>query len=112
MEKKTFIKTINAIKKQMDYDLKFSKFLSNAFPDAHEATLLPKNNHLQNALIELLQIEFNDNHAHSWIEYFLWELDFGKENYRLKAYDKDKKEIPLKTPSDLYDLLVSGREKI
>jgi len=41
----------------------------------------------------------------SWIEYYCFELDFGKENYRLKVYDKDKNEIPLATAEDLYNIL-------
>ena len=44
-------------------------------------------------------------HGQSWIEYFLWELNFGEENYRLKVYDENKKEIPMSTAAELYDFL-------
>ena len=48
----------------------------------------------------------------SWIEYYCFELDFGKENYRLKVYDKDKNEIPLATAEDLYNISpISESEK-
>jgi hypothetical protein len=60
-------------------------------------------NVIYNALIDILEDVTNDNAG--WIEYFLWELDFGKENWRLKIYDKDKKEIPLSSIDDLWNLL-------
>ena len=30
---------------------------------------------------------------------YCYELDFGRENWRLKAYDENKKEIPLSNPT-------------
>ena len=106
MKKKLFIKTIKAIQKQVAYDRKIAEHLSKAFPDALPGNLLPKNNHLQNALIEVLQESFNDNANPSWIEYFMWELDFGKKNHYLKVHFNGK-DIPLSTAADLYRLLTS-----
>ena len=34
-----------------------------------------------------------------------WELDFGRENWRLKATDENKKEIPLSNAGQLFDFL-------
>ena len=51
--------------------------------------------------------EFKDKSEHSWIEYYCYELDFGAENWRLKAYDENKKEIPLSNAEQLYNLLIS-----
>ena len=111
MEKKLFIESIDAIKQQCEFDIEVSKNLGKAFPDAFEANLLPKNHFLQNALLHVLQVEMNDlqlcEHGQSWIEYFLWELNFGEENYRLKVYDENKKEIPLSNAEQLYNLLIS-----
>lgn len=115
MKKKLFVKTILAIKLQIQNDILISKKLGEAFPNSFSANLLPDNHWLQNALLEVLQIamedEFDTVYKQSWIEYFCWELNFGEENYRLKAYDKNQKEIPLSTPGHLWEFLESNRKK-
>lgn len=102
MNKELFITAINAIQKQTELDIEVSKHLGKAFPDACTDNLLPKNYFLQQALIEILRVEMND--LDSWIEYFLWELKFGQENYRLKII-QDGKEIKMLNADELYNLL-------
>lgn len=113
MKKELFIETIEAIQKQIEFDIEVSKHLSNAFPDAFRANLLPKNDILSNALIKVLKVEMNDlevcQHGQSWIEYFLWELDFGRENYRLKV-TQDGKEVKMSNASELYEFLMKNRK--
>lgn len=103
MEKKLFVYSILAIKEQFEHDRKVAQKLSEAFPNAFSANLLPDNHYLQDALIENLVSAMDDQD--SFIEYFCWDLYFGSENYRLKVYDKNKKEIPLSTPEELWELL-------
>lgn len=114
MKKELFIKVIEALEKQMQYDIAVSKKLSEAFPNAFSASLLPDNHILNNVLIEVLQVSMNDPAEGSppycsWIEHFCFELDFGKENFRLPVYDKDKNIIPMSTAGELYDFLVSNQ---
>lgn len=108
MKKELFIEAIEAIKKQYEFDKEVAANLGKAFPDANEFELFPKNHFLQNALIHVLREEMNDlevcEYGLSWIEYFLWELSFGEENYRLKVYQNDK-EIKMSNASELYDFL-------
>jgi hypothetical protein len=104
MNKELFIEAIDAIQKQIEFDIEVSGHLGKVFPDAYEANLLPRNHFLQDALIHVLQVEMNDHHSQSWIEYFLWELNFGQENYRLKVTQNDK-EIKMSTAAELYDFL-------
>lgn len=108
MKKEIFLEAIEAIEKQVNLDIEISKHLGKAFPDVFEANLLPKNHFLQNALIRVLQVEMNDlqlcEHGQSWIEYYLWELNFGQENYRLKV-TQNGNEIKLSNASELYDYL-------
>ena len=108
MNKELFIEAIAAIQQQCEYDIEVSKNLGKAFPEAFEANLLPKNHFLQNALIHVLQVEMNDlqlcEYGQSWIEYFLWELNFGEENYRKKV-TKNGKEIKMSNAAELYDFL-------
>lgn len=110
MKKELFIEAIEAIHKQIKLDIEISNHLGKAFPDCFESNLLPKNHFLQNALIHVLQVELNDielcEFGQSWIEYFLWELNFGEENYRLKV-KQNGREIPMSNPSELYDFLTS-----
>lgn len=112
MNKEIFIEAIEAIQKQVALDIEVSKHLGKAFPDAFDANLLPKNHFLQNALLHVLQVEMNDlqlcEHEQSWIEYFLWELNFGEENYRLKVTDNGK-NIPMSNASELYDYLINRK---
>ena len=104
MKKELFIESIEAIKKQMEHDDKFAKFIGEAFPEAHKGTLTPDNQFLYNALIKVLQNAFYDEYKHSWIEYFIYEKDFGKrKDLKVK---KAGEIIPLDTPEDLYNLLV------
>lgn len=103
--KEVFVETISKIKQQYEWDKDCSEKLKSVFPNAFKANLMYENHLVMNQIVKLLQVAFNDNHEHSWIEYFLWELNFGEENYRLKATDKDGKNIPLSTAGELYDLL-------
>lgn len=104
MERELFIDAINAIEQQIKYDIEVSNKLGEAFPNAHTANLLPDNHFICNALIKVLQDEMNDNQD-SWIEWFCFETDFGKESYRFQAFDEFKKIIKLNNAGDLYDFL-------
>ena len=53
-------------------------------------------------IVDLLEICFNDKEK--WIEYWVFELDFGNK-YKEGMIKRDKTTIPLKTAKDLYDLL-------
>lgn|SRR5574344_1308264 len=107
MEKQTFIDCINALEKQTRQDIANSELLAKVFKYSHSANLLPDNQYLTNIIIRILQEEYKDKSAHSCIEYYCYELDFGRENWRLKVYDENKKEIPLSNPEELYNLLIS-----
>lgn len=115
MNKQLFVDSIESIKNQVELDTKTANFLSRAFPNAFEANFLPQNHFLQNALVQVLQHQMNDLElsfdGNSWIEYFLWDLNFGEENYRLKAYDKDKQEIKLSSPGELWEFLNRNKSK-
>jgi len=109
MTKELFIRAIEAIKKQRDYDIEVAKHLGAAFHNTFEANLLPNNDYLLNILIEILQIEMNDIgtiRQPSWIGYFCWELDFGAKNDHLKVYANDR-EVPMSNAAELYDFLIN-----
>ena len=109
MKRETFIEAIEAIEKQIGYDINVSKKLGEAFPNAHTANLLPDNHFVSNALLKVLQDEMKDNevckYGQSWIEWFCFETDFGNKSYRLQAFDENKQPIKMDNAGDLYDFL-------
>lgn len=60
-------------------------------------------------VIDLLEFIFNDKNQ--WINYWIFELDFGKNYEDGDAKDADGSNIPLKTVEDLYDLLVRNMKE-
>jgi len=110
MRKEVFVAAIDAIQKQMKQDVDVSKYLGKAFPDAFDANLMPRNHLLQNALILVLQEHMGDtilcSYGLTWIEYFCFELDFGKKSRELKAFYKGKR-IPLSNAGQLWKFLAN-----
>lgn len=61
------------------------------------------------SIIELLEVIMDDK-ENQWIEYWLWELDFGvKDNNSVSMNDV---HIPLTTIKDLYSILLKGRDNV
>lgn len=102
MTKELFIETIAEIEKQKIHDRKCSDAFQVILP--HDYVSGYDNGYVREQLIKLLKIATNDNHKDSWIEYFIWELDFGRlyKEGCVKILDKN---FTLKTASDLWDLL-------
>lgn len=59
-------------------------------------------------VIELLGKAVDDKD--DWIGYFIFELDFGKQNDVLQVKDCDGNEIPLKTTKDLWNIIKSTQK--
>lgn len=104
MKKETFIKSIEAIKLQWDKDKEEAQLLSKVFPENYEANMLYDNNIMKEAFIDLLAEQMND--INGVIEYFIYELDFGKKGEKLAIIIDDKK-IYLKNSEDLYNFLTN-----
>lgn len=108
MIKELFIESIEAIRKQYEKDIEVSKNLSKVFPNAFQSNLLPDNHILNNAIIKILQVENNDfelcEYGQSWIEYFCYELDFGKK-FKIGMVKKDGKDIDISDSGKLWEFL-------
>ena len=46
----------------------------------------------------------NDDNEESWIEYFIWELNFGN-NWKEETIKIEGKDFRLQNPCDLWNLL-------
>lgn len=100
--KELFIETMDEIKKQHIHDSKCSEAFKTILPDDYISGY--NNIHLHNQLIKLLKLAMNDNHNDSWIEYYIYELDFGEKFTKGDVKIKNK-DFELKTPEGLWELL-------
>ena len=104
LSKETFIKTINFIQDRADAQHKISRYFSEEFGDS---IFWPYQKY-ESTLVELLKEIFDDKET-EWIDYFIYELDFGRKWQPFTVYEKDiegnKVEMPLKNASNLYDVL-------
>ena len=106
MTKELFIESIEQLQKQYEHDLKCSEAFRVILP--HDYLSGYDNSKLQEQLVKILQVEMNDEGDHSWIEYYIWELDFGKD-FKDGCVMIDKQPFELKTPSDLWELLLMNK---
>lgn len=111
MKKETFVMGIEALQEQYEADSVFGENMVRCFPYADPTNLMPGNNIVNNALLGVLQEEMCDSEqrfGHSWIEWWMFDADFGKT---AEAYDANKKRIPMSTPELLYDFLIENKNK-
>ena len=108
MKKELFIESIGAIEKQYRHDQKcneaFEVILPNDFITYYD------NHWLTNQLTKVLQIAMDDENKDSWIEYYMWELDFGKKWKKGYITIRDK-DVPLQNAGDLWNLLIENKNK-
>lgn len=60
--------------------------------------------------IRALQYAVDEDEECDDINYYCWELDFGRDWYEGCILDKDGNDIPLRTPEDLWNLIMLNRE--
>ena len=106
MGKQQFINCISAIQKQIEYDVSIAENLEKAFPDCYASNLLPNNQYLQQALLQVLKESMNDLHKESWIDYFIFELNFGRDSIG-KVTNMDGSNVAMSNASELWDFLNS-----
>lgn len=109
MKKETFIKALEAIQEQHKRDCEKAELLEKVFPESFAANLMYDNRLLQNAIIAILTEAMND--TDNFIEYFLWELDFGKKGEKLEVKTADGKRHHLTDAEELYNFLKEYYDK-
>lgn len=103
--KKLFDETIKALDHQYAHDQRCSDAFKIILPDAFPS--LYDNYTLSGQLIHLLKLAFQDEED-SWIEYFIYELEFGRNYTDGCAKMADGSHIKLYNASDLYDFLLTN----
>lgn len=109
IDKKNFMNTIGSLKLQMKHDVKCGDAFSIILPDDH--VTLYDNSYIINAMIDLLKYLTDDYDEYPWIEYFIYELDFGSKYKDGMIKDSEGDIIKLENSSDLYALLVNNSKK-
>jgi hypothetical protein len=98
--KDEFVSALEALQKQYDHDQKCSDAMEVIFPNDFISGY--DNHWLTDKLVELLEYEMND--WGRWINYFIYELDFGKK-WKPGTITENGKDIPLRNAEELYDIL-------
>ncbi len=105
-----FNDTIESIRKQMEHDAKCSKAFRVILPDDY---ISGYNNYtLTTQLLKLVKIAFDDNHRDSWIDYFIYELEFGSKYIKGCVTGEDGTDIALDCTDGLYDFLVKNKKDL
>lgn len=101
LKKERFCKTMNQIQKVYDYGDKLNQF----FKENHVDGYLHEPNCIEQTL-GLLAFIFDDKDQ--WIDYWVYELDFGRRYKEGTITDSNGENIPLETAEELYELLVKN----
>ena len=102
--KENFIKYINFIKKMNDSENRIHDVLSEEITDFRGGFLYCK---YEGMFVNLLREVMNDEN--DWIDYFLYDLDFGRTWKEGAITDVDGTDIALSTPEDLWNLLTNSK---
>jgi len=106
MNKELFISSIDALREQADYDSKLADALSEAY-SSFVGTY--NNGKLFNQTILLLRdatnAPFHEELNMCDIEYFCYELDFGRKYIKGSVIGSSGQIVPLATTEDLWNLL-------
>lgn len=109
MRQATFERLLAALEAQAEKDRRNGQLMRQVFPEA--CGMQYDNALLHEAIVEAIEQEMDDTETdpdgQSWTDYFIYELDYGRKNDDLKAYNADGSEIPLATAADLYRFLVA-----
>ena len=103
IDSQMFLDILSTLEKHIQEDQEKQAGLQLLFPDSHichtSGTLL------FDQIIRMLEIAFNDLET-NWIQYYIWELDFGKE-YKEGAVTFNERNVPMGTAYDLWYFLVN-----
>ena len=103
MNKELFIEILNSLNKQDEVDSKCSEAFRVILPSDYISCY--DNSILVNQLLKILKIDYNDDTRDSWIDYFVYELDFGKKYKEGSCTYKDGTFIDLSTSEALWNFL-------
>jgi len=98
-----FVETLRVLDKQKQHDEKATRTLSKVF----NCNMENYDNHLlNNQLVKLLQTEFPAECGCCDIEFFMWEIDFGRRYYP-GCVKENGGNVDFSDAGKLYDYLIT-----
>ena len=109
MTRELFVETMEQLRLQEEHDNRCIDAMHVVYPDAD--IVLYKNDWIYDQLLKLVKLAMGDvaeDNEMSWIEYFIYELEFGKKYAAGKVLGKEGEEIDLGDAGKLYDFLIDN----
>lgn len=104
INKEDFVNVLQEVKKTFDYNNELNNFLRKNGADGY--IFQPD---CSSSTLRLLHLIFKNEDIDNLIEYFCFELDFGKKWKPEMVKEKDGTDIKLETIEDLYDFLCKNK---
>jgi len=102
--KEKFIEVLAFLKKKQSQENRFCELLEEMVPDTFVHAFVYAD--FESELVKLLKIALDLPDENDDIEYFLYELDFGKDYKPGTVTEEDGTEIDMSSPEKLYNYLV------
>ena len=106
LTKEEFCKYINFIKDRVEAEDKINDLFTEEFFDSIFMPYGKCIDKIVSLLSKIMRCEDIDAYGTTDIDYFIYELDFGKKWPEYSAYDEHGALIPMRTPEELYDYLI------
>lgn len=101
INKKQFVEIINWLKDRRKREERLNKAIYAVSESIMSFDITAE---WEDKLLSLLETMFDDDYS-GWISYYIYELEFGKKDGNITRFGRC---IKLKTPANLYDLLVDN----
>lgn len=107
ISKEKFVSIMETIKKEYNHVIKVNSLLNQIFEDGGGYPQM----YCYNELVELLKFLFNDDNNDSIIDYYIYELDFGKDWYK-GCITVNKEDIDISNSEKLYEYLIKNKNDL
>ena len=97
-----FVTTMTSLQNFWDFENELNELIYSRCNDGY--VFLPEN---ISTTVKVLEKMFNDE-ENNWIDYFIWDLCFGRKWHPGMITNADGSDCKLNTPQDLYKLLMEG----
>lgn len=110
LSKEKFVKYVKRIQTLMDKDDKINDFCNEMFFDSNINLYFDEVNLVVDLLSDAMDLPTNTRDEGNDLEYFIFQLDFGKVPYSKNAVQlADGTEVSLTSAEELYDFIISQK---
>lgn len=106
LTKEEFCEYINFIKARIEAEYKINDLFTEEFTDSIFMPYGKCIDKIVSLLSKIMRCEDIDAYGTTDIDYFIYELDFGKKWPEYSVYNEQGTPIPMSTPEELYDYLI------